>query len=114
MEKRDRKLNNQERPTNMKILERISTPTRCYTKWNDEGFVGKGVKVRTWEERVQELEDLGADRSDAQAVVDAEDAVNRGMQAETFAFSMQWNRIEKLDNAKQVLAANITKKGQKS
>jgi len=70
--------------------------------------------VRTWEERVQELEDLGADRSDAQAVVDAEDAVNRGMQAETFAFSMQWNRIEKLDNAKQVLAANITKKGKKS
>jgi hypothetical protein len=29
--------------------------------------------VRTWEERVQELEDLGADRSDAQAIVDAED-----------------------------------------
>jgi hypothetical protein len=27
--------------------------------------------VRTWEERVQELEDLGADRSDAQAIVDA-------------------------------------------
>jgi hypothetical protein len=31
--------------------------------------------VRTWEERVQELEDLGADRSDAQAIVDAEDQI---------------------------------------
>jgi hypothetical protein len=29
--------------------------------------------VSTWEQRVQELEDLGADRSDAQAIVDAED-----------------------------------------
>lgn len=38
----------QERPTNMK-------------------------SIKTWEERVQELEDLGADRSDAQAIVDAED-----------------------------------------
>jgi len=39
---------NQERPTNMKL-------------------------IKTWEQRVQELEDLGADRSDAQAIVDAED-----------------------------------------
>ena len=96
----------------MKILERISTPTRCYTKFDDEGFVGKGIKIRTWEDRVQELENLGADRSDAQAVIDAEDIVNRGMQAETFAFSMQWNRQIRLDKARQTMANNINKKGQ--
>lgn len=95
----------------MKILERISTPTRCYTKYDDEGFVGAGVKIKTWEQRVQELEDLGADRSDAQAVVDAEDVVNRGMQAETFAFYMQWNRQERLDKARKTMANNIIKKG---
>jgi len=96
----------------MKILERISTRTRCYTKFDDEGFVGKGIKIRTWEDRVQELENLGADRSDAQAVIDAEDIVNRGMQAETFAFSMQWNRQKRLDKARQTMAKNINKKGQ--
>jgi len=96
----------------MKILERISTPTRCYTKFDDEGFVGKGIKIRTWEARVQELENLGADRSDAQAVIDAEDIVNRGMQAETFAFSMQWNRQKRLDKARQTMTNNINKKGQ--
>jgi hypothetical protein len=96
----------------MKILERISTPTRCYTKFDEEGFVGKGIKIRTWEDRVQELEKLGADRSDAQAVIDAEDIVNRGMQAETFAFSMQWNRQKRLDKARQIMANNINKKGQ--
>ncbi len=95
----------------MKILERISTPTRCYTKYNDEGFVGAGVKIKTWEQRVQELEYLGADKSDAQAVVDAEDIVNRGMQAETFAFSMQWNRQVRLDKARQTMTKNIAKKG---
>ena len=95
----------------MKILERISTPTRCYTKYDDEGFVGAGVKIKTWEQRVQELEDLGADRSDAQAVIDAEDIVNRGMQVETFAFSMRWNRQERLDKAKETMANNIAKKG---
>lgn len=95
----------------MKILERISTPTRCYTKYDNEGFVGKGVKVCTWEDRVQKLENLGADRSDAQAVVDAEDIVNRGMQIETFAFSMQWNRQVRLDKARQTMANNIIKKG---
>ena len=91
----------------MKILERITTPTRCYTKYDDEGFVGAGVKIRTWEERVQALEDLGADRSDAQAVVDAEDVANRGMQAETFAFSMQWKRQEAYIKARQKMAYNI-------
>ena len=95
----------------MKILERISTPTRCYTKYDDEGFVGTGVKIRTWEERVQALEKLGADRSDAQAVVDAEDIVNRGMQAETFAFSMQMRRIDKLQSAIQTLKSNLNRKG---
>lgn len=95
----------------MKIVERISTPTRCYTKYDDEGFVGAGVKIKTWEQRVQELEDLGADRSDAQAVVDAEDVVNRGMQAETFAFSMQWKRQERLDKARATMANNSVKKG---
>ena len=95
----------------MKILERISTPTRCYTKYDDEGFVGAGIKIKTWEQRVQELEDLGADRSDAQAVVDAEDVVNRGLQAETFAFSMQWNRQVRLDKARQTMTKNIAKKG---
>ena len=95
----------------MRILERISTPTRCYTKYDDEGFVGAGVKIKTWEQRVKELEDLGADKSDAQAVVDAEDIVNRGMQAETFAFSMQWNRQVQLDKARQTMTKNIAKKG---
>ncbi len=95
----------------MKILERISTPTRCYTKYDDEGFVGKGVKIRTWEDRVQELENLGADRSDAQAVIDAEDIVNKGMQVETFAFSMRWNRQVRLDKARQTMTKNISKKG---
>lgn len=33
----------------------------------------------TWEERVQELENLGADRSDAQSAVDAEDIANKSM-----------------------------------
>ena len=94
----------------MKILERISTPTRCYTKYDDEGFVGAGIKIKTWEQRVQELEERGADRSDAQAVVDAEDVVNRGMQAETFAFSIQWNRQVRLDKARQTMTKNIAKK----
>lgn len=33
----------------------------------------------TWEKRVQELENLGADRSDAQSVVDAEGIANKSM-----------------------------------
>ena len=33
----------------------------------------------TWEERVQELENLGADRSDAQSAVDAEDIAKKSM-----------------------------------
>ena len=95
----------------MKIKTRICEPHRCYTEWDDEGFVGAGVKSRTWEQRVQELEAMGADRSDAQAVIDAEDIVNRGMQAETFAFAMQMDRQERLDKARQTMAANIAKKG---
>jgi hypothetical protein len=102
--------NPERKPNQMKILERISTPTRCYTKYDDEGFVGAGIKIKTWEQRVQELEERGADRSDAQAVVDAEDVVNRGMQAETFAFSMQWNRQVWLDKARQTMTKNIAKK----
>ncbi len=67
--------------------------------------------LKTWEERVRELEDLGADRSDAQSVVDAEDIASRGMQAETFAFAMQMDRIERLDKARETMANNIAKKG---
>jgi len=74
--------------------------------------MGKGIKISSWEDRVQELENLGADRSDAQAVIDAEDIVNRGMQAETFAFSMQMDRQERLDKARQTMADKIAKKGQ--
>jgi hypothetical protein len=33
----------------------------------------------TWEKRVHHLEKLGADRSDAQSVVDAEDIANKSM-----------------------------------
>ena len=33
----------------------------------------------TWEKRVQHLEKLGAERSDAQSVVDAEDTANKSM-----------------------------------
>ena len=95
----------------MKINTRIHEPHRCYTEWDTEGFVGAGVKIRTWEQRVQELEAMGADRSDAQAVIDAEDIVNRGMQAETFAFAMQMDRQERLDKARQTMADNIAKKG---
>lgn len=95
----------------MKIKTRIYEPHRCYTEWDDGGFVGAGVKIRTWEQRVQELEAKGADRSDAQAVIDAEDIVSRGMQAETFAFAMQMDRQERLDKARQTMAANIAKKG---
>ena len=95
----------------MKIETRIHEPHRCYTEWNDDGLVGAGVKTRTWEQRVQELEAMGADRSDAQAVIDAEDIVNRGMQAETFAFAMQMDRQERLDKARQTMADNIAKKG---
>ena len=65
----------------------------------------------TYEERVAELEAMGATTSDAQSVIDAEDIVNRGMQAETFAFAMQMNRQERLDKARQIMAANIAKKG---
>ena len=67
--------------------------------------------LKTWEERVRELEDLGADRSDAQSVIDAEDSASRGMQAETFAFAMQMDRIERLDKARETMANNIAKKG---
>lgn len=95
----------------MKIKTRIYEPHRCYTEWNDNGFVGAGVKSRSREQRVQELEAMGADRSDAQAVIDAEDIVNRGMQAETFAFAMQMDRQERLDRARQKMAENIAKKG---
>lgn len=38
---------------------------------------------KTWEERVRELEDLGADRSDAQSVIDAEDNLIKGGRPET-------------------------------
>ena len=95
----------------MKIIERIYEPHRCYTKYDDEGFVGAGVRKRTYEDRVEALIELGADRTDAQAVIDAEDSVNRGMQAETFAFAMQWNRQERLDKARQTMANKIAKKG---
>lgn len=94
----------------MKIKTRIHEPHRCYTEWDDEGFIGVGVKSRSWEQRVQELEAKGADRTDAQAVIDAEDIVNRGMQAETFAFAMQMDRQERLDRARQKMAENIAKK----
>jgi hypothetical protein len=65
----------------------------------------------TYEDRVEALIELGADRTDAQAVVDAEDSVSRGMQPETFAFSMQMYRRERLDKARQTMANNIAKKG---
>jgi len=65
----------------------------------------------TYEDRVEALIELGADRTDAQAVVDAEDSVNQGMQPETHAFSMQMYRKERLDKARQTMANNIVKKG---
>jgi len=39
--------------------------------------------LKTWEERVKELEDLGATRSDAQSVIDAEDNLIKGGRPET-------------------------------
>lgn len=66
---------------------------------------------QTYEERVEALIELGADRSDAQSVIDAEDSASRGMRAETFAFSMQMDRIERLDKARETMANNIAKKG---
>jgi hypothetical protein len=65
----------------------------------------------TYEDRVEALIELGADRTDAQAVVDAEDSVSLGMQPETHAFSMQMYRRERLDKARQTMANNIAKKG---
>jgi len=59
--------------------------------------------IKTWEERVQELEGYGATRSDAQAVIDAEDSVNEGMKLETFSFNMQMNRQERLDQARKTM-----------
>ncbi len=55
----------------------------------------------TWEERVQELENLGADRSDAQAVVDAEDIANEPRVPETFALANRMARYDRLTKAKQ-------------
>jgi hypothetical protein len=39
--------------------------------------------TKNWEERVQELEGYGATRSDAQAVIDAEDNLIKGGRPET-------------------------------
>ncbi len=64
----------------------------------------------TWEERVQELENLGADRSDAQAVVDAEDIANEPRVPETFAFANRMARYDRLTKAKQAMVANILKR----
>ena len=68
------------------------------------------LRIKTWEQRVQELEDLGADRSDAQAVVDAEDTANEPRVPETFAFANRMARYDRLTKAKQTMVANILKR----
>lgn len=68
----------------------------------------------TREQRVQQLVNFfGADRDDAQAVVDAEDAVNRGMRFETNAFAMQMARHDRLFYARREMENNIIRKGGK-
>lgn len=94
----------------MQILERITTPTRSFTIWDGEGFVGQGVKTRTWEDRVKELESIGASREDAEEVINAQDVVNRGTQYETFAFAMQWHRGQRLQDAINKMHKNIVRK----
>jgi len=94
----------------MQILKRVTTPTRCFTIWDDEGFVGQGVKTRTWEDRVKELESMGSSREDAEEVINAQDIVDRGTQFETFAFAMQWNRSQRLQDAINKMHKNIARK----
>lgn len=65
---------------------------------------------QTYEERVEALIELGADRTDAQAVVDAEDSVKQGMQPETNAFAMQMYRHDKLTQCKSRMINNILKR----
>lgn len=65
--------------------------------------------IKTWEERVKELEDLGATRSDAQAVIDAEDIYeNTPMRPETFAIrnSLSCQKTKLI----QKMAENISKR----
>ena len=70
----------------------------------------KTNKAKTWEERVQQLENLGADRSDAQAVVDAEDIANEPTAVETFAFANSLARYDRMTKAKQKMIDNILKR----
>jgi hypothetical protein len=62
---------------------------------------------QSWEERVQSLEALGADRSDAQAVVDAEDANAQPRVAETFGFSNSMRRFDDLQDKCRAMVSKI-------
>jgi hypothetical protein len=63
------------------------------------------------QERIDALVGIGARKCDAIAVIDADELAGLGMQAETFAFSMQMRRLDKLQSAIQTLKSNLKKKG---
>ena len=60
-----------------------------------------------WEERVQSLEALGADRSDAQSVVDAEDANEQPTAIESFAFANSMGRFDDLQSKCKIMVDKI-------
>jgi regulator of extracellular matrix RemA (YlzA/DUF370 family) len=62
-------------------------------------------------QQIEEFVRIGARRCDAVAVMDADELVERGMQAETFAFSLQMRRLDRLENALKILKGNLIKKG---
>ena len=65
----------------------------------------------TRQERIEALVGIGARKCDAIAVIDADELAGRSMQAETFAFSMQMRRLDKLQSAIQTLKSNLNRKG---
>ncbi|NBW99176.1 hypothetical protein EBR03_06350 [bacterium] len=93
----------------LKFKYRITERNRCLTVF-DDSYVGVGVKTQTREERIKYFVDMGADKADAIAVIDAEDSVNRGMQFETFGWAMQMARIDKVCDAREIMFRNISKR----
>lgn len=63
----------------------------------------------TRQERINALVGFGARECDAVAVIEADELNARGMQAETFAFSMQMQRFDNLQKAIRTLMQNRNK-----
>ena len=64
----------------------------------------------TRQERINALVGIGARMCDAVAVIDADEIAGRGMQAETFAFAMQMQRLDNLKSAIDTLKRNLNRK----